>query len=83
MIKVLNDNTKNKLYTICKGCRSELEYDYSDVCVSPLNASPMFAPNRVVICPCCNFETFAELSTKENYNDNFSNIPFPNCFPNT
>jgi hypothetical protein len=84
MIKVLNDNTKNKLYTICKGCRSELEYEYSDVCVAPNNGtSAVFPPNRVIVCPCCKFETFAELSTKENYNDNFSNIPFPTCLPNT
>lgn len=31
MIKVLKDNTKTELYTICASCGSELSYAFKDV----------------------------------------------------
>ena len=59
MISVLRDNTKEKFYTKCKHCGSELEYNYSDITTIDIAIS----------YPICGRETLAELETKDNYQD--------------
>lgn len=65
MIEVIRDNTKEKFYTLCENCLSELSYDYEDVIINEVEYS--YIPDRRIICPVCHKETFAGLKTKESY----------------
>lgn len=65
MIEVIKDNTKERFYTLCESCLSELTYDYEDVTFNEVEYS--YIPDRRITCPQCHKETFAGLKTKENY----------------
>lgn len=65
MIKVLKDNTKTELYTICASCGSELSYAFKDVTIEELAYS--YAPNRSIKCPACGKNTNAEMKAKDDY----------------
>lgn len=76
MIKVIRDNTKQELYTICTSCGSELSYFFEDVRLeeAPYN----YMPNRYIKCPICGKDTFAELKPKETFTYNpFGQFRFP------
>lgn len=77
MIKVIKDNTKQELYTVCASCGSELTYAFKDVKIEDIEYS--YIPNRSIKCPACGKETIAELRTKEEYVTNFvERFKFPN-----
>ena len=65
MIEVIRDNTKEKFYTVCENCLSELSYDYEDVIINDIEYS--YIPDRHITCPVCHKETFTGLKTKETY----------------
>lgn len=67
MISVLRDNTKEKFYTKCKHCGSELEYNYSDI--TTIDIAISYHTDKRITCPICGRETLAELETKDNYQD--------------
>lgn len=65
MIEVIRDNTKEKFYTLCESCLSELTYDYEDVTINDVEYS--YIPDRRITCPACHKETFAGLKRKDEY----------------
>lgn len=67
MISVLRDNTKEKFYTKCKHCGSELEYEYDDVHFKEV--AILYDPDASILCPVCKFVTQAELTTKRDYKE--------------
>lgn len=67
MISVLRDNTKEKFYTKCKHCGSELEYEYDDVHFKEVAIS--YNPDASILCPVCKSVTQAELTTKRDYKE--------------
>lgn len=82
MIEVIKNNTKQKFFTLCETCLSELSYEYEDVVIDELQFS--YIPNRHIVCPVCGKETFAGLRTKEDYSFDTSHFKassplFGNC----
>lgn len=45
MIEVIKDNTKQKFFTLCETCLSELSYEYEDVVIEELQFS--YIPKRL------------------------------------
>lgn len=74
MIEIIKDNTKEKFYTLCENCLSELEYEYADVSMTELPFS--YIPDRHIICPVCGKETFAGLKTKDDYTFDTNHFKF-------
>lgn len=74
MIEVLKDNTKEKFYTVCENCLSELSYEYEDVVTKDIEFS--YIPDRHITCPICHKETSAGLKTKSNYSFDGSHFKF-------
>lgn len=82
MIEVLRDNTKEKFYTLCESCLSELSYEYEDVVTKDIEFS--YIPDRHITCPICNKETSAGLKTRAFYSFDGSHFKlmspmFANC----
>ena len=75
MIKVLKDNTKTELYTVCASCGSELTYAFKDVNIEEVAYS--YAPNRSIKCPACGKTTNAEMKTKDDYSASSYPIKLP------
>ena len=65
MIEVIKDNTKEKFFTLCETCLSELIYTYDDVVMKDLEFNYM--PDKHITCPVCHKDTFADLQTKDKY----------------
>ena len=65
MIEVIRDNTKERFYTLCENCLSELSYDYEDAIINDLEFN--YVPDRHITCPACGKDTFAGLKTKKDY----------------
>lgn len=65
MITVIKDNTKLLYYTKCRKCKSEFNYEYEDVDFKVGRYIQMAFAH--ITCPICNFQTIAELQTKDEY----------------
>lgn len=74
MIEVIKDNTKQKFFTLCETCLSELSYEYEDVEINSLEFN--YIPDRRIKCPICHNITFAGLKTKEDYTFDTSHFKF-------
>ena len=82
MIKVIKDNTKQELYTVCASCLSELTYAFKDVKIEETDFS--YTPNRTIKCPACGKETVAEMRTKDEYTPNYiERLKMPNVALNS
>lgn len=74
MIEVIKNNTKQKFFTLCETCLSELSYEYEDVEINNLEFN--YIPDRHITCPICHNITFAGLKTKEDYTFDTSHFKF-------
>ena len=75
MIEVIKDNTKEKFYTVCDNCGSELNYTYDDV---EFDSAYNVIRTKMITCPCCNDKTMVLLKTKDIYKEpSIPMYPYP------